>query len=220
MSIDTSIEYARSLDAEDPLGAFREQFWIPQVDGKEQIYLVGNSLGLQPRSVTEYVSEELEKWQRLGVRGHFESDRPWLPWHELLTPGMARIVGAEEDEVVVMNTLTVNLHLMMTTFYRPTKTRNKILIESHAFPSDWQAVESQIQLHGFEPEESIVTVEHGAESELLSEDLICSLIEKNRDSLADAELPFISYLSSKCRGCKLNGCFLPFSDLCRWRFKY
>jgi kynureninase len=143
------------------------------------------------------VTEELEKWQTLGVRGHFESDRPWLPYHELLTPTMAKIVGAQDDEVVVMNTLTVNLHLMMATFYRPTKTRNKILIESHAFPSDFQAVESQIQLHGFDPKEAVVTVPHGAESDLLSDDAICDLIEKHRDSLALVLLPGVQYYTGQ-----------------------
>jgi kynureninase len=193
MTFDSSLEYARSLDADDPLASFRERFWIPEVDGTQQTYLVGNSLGLQPKYVAATVTEELEKWQQLGVRGHFESDRPWLPYHEFLTPTMAKIVGANDEEVVVMNTLTVNLHLMMATFYRPTKTRNKILIESHAFPSDFHAVESQIKLHGFDPKEAIVTAVHGAESELLSEDLICSLIEQHRDSLAMVLLPGVQY---------------------------
>ncbi len=197
MPLDTSIEHARSLDADDPLRTFRDRFWIPQSSGKQQTYLVGNSLGLQPKNVAALVTEELEKWQTLGVRGHFESDRPWLPYHELLTPTMAKIVGAQDDEVVVMNTLTVNLHLMMATFYRPTKTRNKILIESHAFPSDFQAVESQIQLHGFDPKEAIVTVPHGAESDLLSDDAICDLIEKHRDSLALVLLPGVQYYTGQ-----------------------
>ncbi len=197
MNFDTSIEHARSLDADDPLGPFRERFWIPQVDGQDQIYLVGNSLGLQPKNVAALVTEELEKWQTLGVRGHFESDRPWMPYHEFLTPTMAKIVGAQDDEVVVMNTLTVNLHLMMTTFYRPTKARNKILIESHAFPSDFQAVESQIKLHGFDPVTALVTVPHGVESDLLSDDAICELIEKHRDSLALVLLPGVQYYTGQ-----------------------
>ncbi|QEG25008.1 kynureninase [Mariniblastus fucicola] len=197
MTIDTSTEHALALDAADPLASFRDRFWIPESDGKQQLYLVGNSLGLQPKNVASIVTEELEKWQRLGVRGHFESDRPWLPFHEFLTPMMARIVGAQDTEVVVMNTLTVNLHLMMTTFYRPTKTRHKILIESHAFPSDYQAVESQIKLHGFEPRDSIVTAKHGAETELLSEDAICDLIEQNRDSLALVLLPGVQYYTGQ-----------------------
>ena len=197
MSTNHSIEHARSLDQADPLAPFRDQFWIPQHDQQDCVYLVGNSLGLQPKTVAGVVQSELEKWQQLGVRGHFESDRPWLPWHELLTPMMANLVGGLEEEVVVMNSLTTNLHLMMATFYRPTKSRNKILIESHAFPSDFQAAESQIKLHGFDPQKSIVTVPHGAETELLSEDGICALIEKHRDSLALVLLPGVQYYTGQ-----------------------
>ena len=195
--MDSSFEFAKSLDAADPLAFCRDRFWIPDADGQSQIYLVGNSLGLQPRSVADVIQEELEKWKRLGVRGHFESERPWMPYHEFLAPTMANIVGALESEVVVMNTLTVNLHLMMATFYQPTKNRNRILIESHAFPSDYQAVESQIKLHGFDPKESIVTIQHGTESELLSDDAICDMIEKNRDSLALVLLPGIQYYTGQ-----------------------
>ena len=197
MSVDTSPQYAQSLDADDPLASFRDRFWIHETEGKQQIYLVGNSLGLQPKNVGALVTEELEKWQNLGVRGHFESSRPWLSYHELLTPTMANIVGAQEDEVIVMNTLTVNLHLMMATFYRPTKTRNKILIESHAFPSDFHAVESQIKLHGLDPKDTIISVPHGAESELLSEDAICDSIEQHRDSLALILLPGVHYYTGQ-----------------------
>lgn len=197
MPNENSLQHARDLDAADPLARFRDQFWIPQHGGQDSVYFVGNSLGLQPKTVAGVLTEELEKWQRLGVRGHFESERPWLPWHELLTPLMAKVVGGLEEEVVVMNSLTTNLHLMMATFYRPTKTRNKILIESHAFPSDFQAVESQIKLHGFDPEESIVTALHGAESELLCEDAICALIEQHRDSLALVLLPGVQYYTGQ-----------------------
>ena len=197
MPDEKSLQHARDLDAADPLAHFRDQFWIPQHEGQDGVYFVGKSLGLQPKTVAGVLTEELEKWQRLGVRGHFESERPWLPWHELLTPLMAKVVGGLEEEVVVMNSLTTNLHLMMATFYRPTKTRNKILIESHAFPSDFQAVESQIKLHGFDPEESIVTALHGAESELLCEDAICALIEQHRDSLALVLLPGVQYYTGQ-----------------------
>lgn len=195
--MDTSLEHAQSLDHADSLAPFRDRFWIPKFGDQQQIYLVGNSLGLQPKNVLDVVTEELDKWKELGVRGHFQTDRPWMPYHEFLTPMMARMVGALETEVVVMNTLTVNLHLMMATFYRPTKNRNRILIESHAFPSDYQAVESQIRLHGFDPKESIVTVQHGAESDLLSNDAICDAIESHRDSLALVLLPGIQYYTGQ-----------------------
>ena len=195
--MDTSLEHAQSLDHADSLAPFRDRFWIPKFGDQQQIYLVGNSLGLQPKNALEVVTEELEKWKDLGVRGHFQTDRPWMPYHEFLTPMMARMVGALETEVVVMNTLTVNLHLMMATFYRPTKHRNRILIESHAFPSDFQAVESRIRLHGFDPKESIVTVQHGTESDLLSNDAICDAIETHRDSLALVLLPGIQYYTGQ-----------------------
>lgn len=194
---DATLEHAKSRDAEDSLNTFRDQFWIPQTVEGDQVYFVGNSLGLQPKNVAQFINAELEKWQNLGVRGHFEPEDPWLSYHELLSPEMAAIVGANVDEVVVMNTLTVNLHLMMATFYRPTKSRHKILIESHAFPSDFHAVESQIRLAGFDPTSSIVTVPHGVETDLLSDDAICDTIEQNRDDLALVLLPGVQYYTGQ-----------------------
>ncbi len=197
-AFDTSIDSAIAMDQDDPLAKFRDQFWIPSdPNGDPEIYFVGNSLGLQPKNVAGFVETELNQWKNLGVRGHFESDTPWMPYHELLAPTMAEIVGAQQQEVVVMNTLTVNLHLMMATFYRPTEKRHRILIEEHAFPSDYQAVESRIKLHGYDPCESIVTVKHGVESGLLSTELICSTIEQHRDSLALVLLPGIQYYTGQ-----------------------
>ncbi len=198
MPFDRSIEHAQSLDQADPLASFRDRFWVPKnADQTDTVYFVGNSLGLQPKNVSELIQEELQKWRELGVRGHFESESPWMPYHEMLAPTMAQIVGARENEVIVMNTLTVNLHLMMATFYRPTEKRHQILIEDHAFPSDFQAVESQIKLHGFDPRESIVTVKHGAETGLLSTELICSTIDQHRDSLALVLLPGVQYYTGQ-----------------------
>jgi kynureninase len=137
-------------------GKYRDQFHIPLVNGKESIYLCGNSLGLQPKKVKEYVNEELDDWAALGVEGHLHARHPWLPYHEFLTKSMADLVGAHQSEVVVMNSLTVNLHLLMASFYKPTPKRYKILIESDAFPSDRYAVASQAQWHGFDPKESII----------------------------------------------------------------
>jgi len=137
-------------------GQYRDQFHIPQVEGKDSIYLCGNSLGLQPKKVKEYVNETLEDWATLGVEGHLHARHPWLPYHEFLTQSMARLVGANESEVVVMNSLTVNLHLLMASFYRPTSDRYKILIESDAFPSDRYAVASQAKWHGYDEEDAIV----------------------------------------------------------------
>jgi len=138
-------------------GHYRDHFHIPQVNGRESIYLCGNSLGLQPRQARTYVDQELEDWASLGVEGHLHARHPWLPYHEFVTGPMARLVGGWETEVVVMNSLTVNLHLLMASFYRPTKERYKILIESDAFPSDRYAVASQAQWHGFDPEDAIIT---------------------------------------------------------------
>jgi len=137
-------------------GHFRDQFHIPKINGKDSIYLCGNSLGLQPKRVKEYVNEELEDWATLGVEGHIHARHPWLPYHEFLTQSMSRLVGANESEVVVMNSLTVNLHLLMASFYKPTKDRYKIIIESDAFPSDKYAVASQAKWHGFDEEDAII----------------------------------------------------------------
>ncbi len=152
-----SLEYAKKQDADDTLAAFRNKFHIPKdASGKELIYLCGNSLGLQPKITSEYIKEELADWANLGVEGHVEGKHPWLPYHEFLTENMAKIVGAKPSEVVVMNTLTTNLHLMMVSFYQPTKTKYKIVVESDAFPSDKYAVESQLKFHGIDPKDGLI----------------------------------------------------------------
>src|ERR1017187_8361784 len=140
---------AKRMDAEDPLRKFRDDFHIPKTkSGSDALYFAGNSLGLQPKKAKQYIEEELEDWAKLGVEGHLEARHPWLPYHEFLTESTARLVGAKNHEVVVMNSLTVNLHLMLVSFYRPTNERYKILIEGGAFPSDQYAVKSQLQFHG------------------------------------------------------------------------
>ncbi len=145
-----SLTYAKQLDAQDPLRAYREEFYLPvQKNGKQHLYFCGNSLGLQPKRTEKFIQQELEDWKMLGVEGHFHAKNPWMPYHEFLTERMAKIVGAKPIEVVMMNTLSVNLHLLMASFYRPTKERFKILIEADAFPSDRYAVESQIHFHGY-----------------------------------------------------------------------
>jgi len=145
---DSSQNDPASFDSSDPLAKFRERFAIPLgVDGQEAIYFTGNSLGLMPRAVPEYVFQELKDWATLGVEGHIQAKNPWLAYHEFLTEPMARIIGAKPIETVVMNSLTVNLHLLMVSFYRPTNERRKIVIEKGAFPSDQYAVKSQIGFH-------------------------------------------------------------------------
>ena len=145
---ESSQEFAARLDASDPLRGFRERFHVPVgAEGNELVYFTGNSLGLQPKTAREYILEELEDWASLGVEGHINARHPWLPYHEFVTEPMARVVGALPIETVAMNSLTVNLHLLMVSFFRPTTSRGKILIEKGAFPSDQYAVESQLQFH-------------------------------------------------------------------------
>ena len=149
--------FAEKLDADDPLKAYRNKFHLPrQKSGEPYVYLCGNSLGLQPKNVRAFIEQELLDWEKLGVEGHFHAKHPWMPYHEFLTDKMAGIVGAKPIEVVVMNTLSVNLHLMMVSFYRPAKNRRKIVMESDAFPSDRYAIESQIKFHGYDPAEDLL----------------------------------------------------------------
>ena len=151
--------YALQQDSQDNLKHFRDQFFIPQHEGKNQAYFCGNSLGLQPKSLPAALTEELENWAQNGVEGHFHGKHPWMPYHEFVRDSLASVVGAMPSEVVAMNSLSVNLHLMMVSFYRPTKERNAILIEAGAFPSDRYAVESQVRFHGFDPAESLIEIE-------------------------------------------------------------
>ena len=142
---------ARERDRHDPLRRFRGKFHLPRA-----AYFCGNSLGLQPKATAGAVQDELEDWKRLGVEGHLHARHPWLPYHELVTAPMARVVGAKPGEVVVMNSLTTNLHLLLVSFYRPTKARHKIILEKGAFPSDRYALASQARFHGFDPERTLM----------------------------------------------------------------
>lgn len=191
-------QFAEKCDAQDPLSHFRDQFFFPKSTGAgETIYLAGNSLGLQPKRTREYIDQELEDWAYLGVEGHFEAKHPWLPYHENVTEMSARLVGAQPQEVVVMNTLTTNLHLMMVSFYRPTKTRHKILIEAGAFPSDQYAVASQAKFHGFDPHTSVIEARpRDGEQTLRTEDLIAQ-IEREGESLALVLLGDANYLTGQ-----------------------
>lgn len=185
MSFQNNLLYAREMDANDPLGHFRDRFHIPlQNDGTPFVYLCGNSLGLQPKSVKEAIDQELLDWQNLGVEGHVYAKNPWLPYHEFLTKAMAEVVGAKPIEVVVMNTLTVNLHLMMVSFYRPEGKRNKILIEFDAFPSDKYAVESQLKFHGVDPAEGMIELKARDGEELIRIEDIEKIIEEQGDDIA------------------------------------
>jgi len=195
---DAGLEQAQFLDQKDPLARFRGEFHIPRrANGADEIYLCGNSLGLQPARTAEYVNDFLRDWAALGVRGHFQGNFPWLPYHEFLTAGLADLVGAQADEVVAMNSLTVNLHLMMVSFYRPTARRNKILIEQHAFPSDTYAVQSQVRFHGYDPTEAVLTIAPRAGEELLREEDLFALIEREGERIALILLPGVQYYTGQ-----------------------
>jgi len=183
-------DFAVALDRSDPLRRFRDEFHVPtRANGEDEIYFAGNSLGLLPKRTAKYVDAELEKWKRLAVKAHFSEPNPWMPYHELLAEPMARLVGASPGEVVTMNSLTVNLHLMMTSFYRPTRERHRILLEDHAFPSDDYALESQAALHGFEPSEALVRLHDAAD--------IARVLEREGASIALVLLPGVQYYTGQ-----------------------
>ncbi len=157
--LETDEREALSLDAADPLASFRDDFLIPPHGNGDQVYFCGNSLGLQPRATRQALLDELDDWSNLAVEAHFRGKHPWMPYHEFVREQLAELVGAQASEVVAMNSLTVNLHLMMVSFYRPTPERHAILIEKGAFPSDRYAVESQIRFHGFDPATSLIELD-------------------------------------------------------------
>jgi kynureninase len=185
MSFSADEDFARQLDAEDPLRAFREKFHLPLgKDSKAAIYFAGNSLGPMPKSARQIVDEELDNWAKLGVDAHHATGAPWYTYHEAVRDPIARLIGAKPLEVICMNSLTVNLHLMMATFYRPTKSRFKVLMEEPAFPSDTYAVKTQIAHHGLDPNEALILARpRKGEFTIGTEDIV-DLIEKNADQLA------------------------------------
>jgi kynureninase len=179
------IEYAKDQDLHDPIAHCRKKFHIPKnSEGDEWLYFTGNSLGLQPKETKNHIKQELDDWANLGVGGHFEAKNPWMPYHEFLTKTMAQIVGAKPIEVVIMNTLTTNLHLLMVSFYQPTKLKHKILIESDAFPSDRYAVETQLKFHGFEPSDSLIEWSPRKGEALLNIEDLESILESQGEEIA------------------------------------
>ena len=184
---------ALALDAADPLRPFRNEFLVPRHRERDQVYFVGNSLGLQPRGARAQVLEVLDKWAGEAVEGHFSGPTAWMNYHRLVRDALARVVGAQPGEVVAMNTLTVNLHLMMASFYRPTRERPAILIEAGAFPSDRHAVESQIRLHGFDPATDLIEVQPDEAAGTLSMDAIAAAIEQHGPRLALVLWPGVQY---------------------------
>ncbi|HLT30267.1 MAG TPA: kynureninase [Myxococcaceae bacterium] len=191
-------DWAAAQDAADPLASTRASFLFPRApDGSDVLYFAGHSLGLQPRGVREAIGQELDDWAQFGVEGHFSARRPWMPYHEQLTASTARLVGAKPIEVAVANTLTVNLHLLMVSFYRPTPSRNRILIEGTAFPSDRYAVQSQIAFHGFDPKEALVTLEPRPGEDAIREEDVLEAIAREGDRLALVLLGQPNYLTGQ-----------------------
>lgn len=197
MQFENSLAFARSLDAEDPLKNYREEFHYPQHNGKDVIYFTGNSLGLQPKRTQRFVDEIMKAWKELAVEGHFKADKPWWDYHERLAKPLSKIVGAQPEEVSVMNTLTVNLHLLMVSFYRPEGKRVKILCEEKAFPSDQYMLQSQVRHHGLDPEEVIIEVsKREGENFWRTEDVVRSIQEAG-DELALVLMGGVNYYNGQ-----------------------
>lgn len=191
-------EQARGLDQNDPIRHMRDAFFIPKMPtGADRIYLCGNSLGLQPKRTADFVEQELEDWKNLGVDGHFEARKPWMPYHEFLTKQMAAVVGGLPHEVVVMNSLTVNLHLLMVSFYRPNADRNKIIIEKNAFPSDQYAVKSQLEFHGVNPKEGLLELPPSPDRAYTTTEDILEFIDQHGAETALILLGGVNYYSGQ-----------------------
>ena len=198
MTYEDKRDFALEMDQQDPLRGFRERFLFPRErNGLAPVYLCGNSLGLQPKLARQYVQDELTNWADYAVDGHFHSDRPWLSYHRRATKGFAELTGAKPSEVVAMNTLTVNLHLLMASFYQPTSERYKILIESKAFPSDRYAVASQLRMHGYDPDEGIVEWLSDPTDGWLDLADLAGILKREGDKIALLLLPGVQYYSGQ-----------------------
>lgn len=206
MKFENTLAFSRELDSKDALHGYRKKFLFPQHNGHDVVYFTGNSLGLQPVTTKEYIQQELNDWAKFGVEGHFLAKNPWMHYHEFLTEKMAKIVGGLPSEVVMMNQLTVNLHLLMVSFYRPTKQRYKILCEAKAFPSDQYALQSQVKFHarlndqigqGFDPSDALIELEpRKGEYNVRHEDILAA-IEENKESLALIMIGGVNYFSGQ-----------------------
>lgn len=192
------LTFARSLDAADPLQSFKSRFHFPKTEsGADQLYFAGHSLGLMPKKAAQYVNDELAAWAKYGVEGHFLGSHPWLHYHENITSSFAKLVGAKNSEVVAMNTLTVNLHLMMVSFYRPTAQRRKILIENNSFPSDKYAVDSQARFHGFNPSDTVIELVSGPDGFSVTEESVLETIKTHGPELSLILIGNCNYLSGQ-----------------------
>ena len=197
MKYENSLVFATQQDAIDPLKKYRDQFYFPYMNGREVVYFAGNSLGLQPKSTQDHVLNELEDWATFGVEGQFHARKPWVNYHEQFAIPLSKIVGAKPEEVVAMSQLTVNLHLLLISFYRPDKKRYKILCEAQTFPSDQYALASQVSFHGFDPEEAILEVSPRKGEHCIRQEDIFECIEKNKDSLALVMMGGVNYFTGQ-----------------------
>ncbi|QBZ97560.1 kynureninase [Flavobacterium sangjuense] len=197
MTFQNTREFAQQLDKQDELNHYRNEFLFPQHNGKNVIYFTGNSLGLQPKRTKQYVDEVMNDWSSLAVEGHFYAEKPWWDYHERFANPLSKLVGAKPSEVTVMNTLTVNLHLLMVSFYRPTKTRYKIICEEKAFPSDQYMFQSQVHFHGYKPEDAIVEIKRReGEHNIRLEDVLAKINEVG-DELALVLIGGVNYYTGQ-----------------------
>lgn len=197
MSFQNTREFAQQLDAQDELRTYRDEFIFPKHNGKNVIYFTGNSLGLQPKRTQKYIDDVMADWANLAVEGHFYADKPWWDYQERFAHPLSKIVGAKPSEITVMNTLTVNLHLLMVSFYRPTKTRYKIICEEKAFPSDQYMFQSQVKHHGFEIEDAIVEIKRrDGEHNIRLEDILAKIKEVG-DELALVLIGGVNYYTGQ-----------------------
>lgn len=216
--MDTSLQYAQDQDQADELRSFRDSFHIPKINrDNDSIYLCGNSLGLMPKATPSYVNQELEDWKNLGVEGHFHAAKPWMPYHEFLTENMATVVGAKPSEVVVMNSLTANLHFLMVSFYRPTNDRYKILFDYSPFPSDRYAIESQVKFHGFDPKDGMIELSPDDGSEIITLENIQNVLQTHGDEIALILIGGVNYYTGQAYDIKAitemghaRGCMVGF----------
>ncbi len=197
MMIEDSLAYALEQDRNDPLAQYRHRFKHPRLNGEPVIYFAGNSLGLMPITAVDAVQAEMNDWAALGVEGHFQARNPWYDYHTSLTPLVADLVGAQEAEVVCMNSLTVNLHLLFVSFYRPDKKRFKIISESRMFPSDRYMLETQVRFHGFDPDEAIIEIEPREGEYLIREEDILAVVQDHRDELALVFFGAVNYFTGQ-----------------------
>ncbi|QNK00601.1 kynureninase [Dyella telluris] len=212
-----TLAWAQAQDAADPLRAFRDEFLIPPHEGRDSHYFCGNSLGLQPRAVREALAAELDDWGNLAVEGHFKGRLPWMDYHEFVRDDLATVVGAQPSEVVAMNTLGVNLHLMMVSFYRPTPERHAILIEAGSFPTDRYAVESQVRFHGYDPATALIELTGDEANGTISMEAIERVLAEHGSRIALVMLPGVQYrtgqafdLAAITRLAQRHGCMVGF----------